>query len=81
MPDTKKVPALLILSILIMQSFSYLTADRLALIPASEFIIFALPYAKVRRFFAPLNINSTLSHLLFEGVVIFFIIVFTPLDF
>ena len=45
------------------------------MIPASELIIFALPYANTRRFFAPLNINSTLSHLLDDGVVIFFIIV------
>ena len=46
------------------------------MIPASEFISHAFEYAKLRRFLAPLNINSTLSHLLDDGVVIFFIIVF-----
>lgn len=57
---------------------SYFTADKFALIPASEFIAHAFAYANVRRFFAPLNINSTHSHLLYEGVVIFFNIKNTP---
>ena len=50
------------------------------MIPASELISFALAYANTRRFFAPLNINSTLSHLLFDGVVIFFNIIFYSID-
>lgn len=43
--------------------------------PASEPNILAVAIAIERRFFAPLNINSTPSYTLFDGVSIFFNIV------
>ena len=54
----------------------YFTARKRASIPASALIIFADANAILRRFLAPLNINSTLSHTLHEGVTIFFNIYF-----
>ncbi len=54
--------------------YPYFTTDKLALIPALEFISHALAYASLRRFFAPLNINSTHSFVfLADCAVIFFI--------
>lgn len=51
---------------------SYLTTAKVVLIPDSEEMLRAEVIAIERRLLAPLNMNSTLSHLFDDGDEIFF---------
>ena len=59
-----------------MQIINYLTIAKVVLIPDSDETLRADIIAIERRFLAPLNMKSTLSHLIDDGDEIFFNILF-----
>ena len=59
-----------------MQIINYLTIAKVVLIPDSDETLRADIIAIERRFLAPLNLKSTLSHLFDDGDEIFFNILF-----